>query len=314
MKKKSLGIMLTNRCNANCAMCGLSCSPQKNDVIDEKLLLKAIDEAKTVNIKRIGFSGGEAFLYPELLIKGSNYAKEKGFTVTVATNGFWGLWSKEKIDKILSKASLDDVYFSIDAFHQEYVSLEAIRGAIAACRRCSIPCSVSIGEAKGKYDAADFIRSLGDTKYYTDMHIYPFYRVGKAKSLPADVFYPLRPVPPRCYDSSALGMRCDGLVYPCCSPAAFDTCLSFGNLKERSLSDMLKENPCVDIFILLHDSESFQKLMDIAIQKGILAEADKALAPCVICNLMFGEKGYGILQKDAANLYDELLIKRLFAN
>ena len=207
---------------------------------------------------------------------------------------------------------IHDVYLSTDAFHREYVSMEAIKGAIAACRRASIPCSVSISEAKGKYEAQDFIRSMGDIKYYIDITLNPFYRVGRATNLPTDAFYSFRPIPPRCYDGGTLGMRYDGLVYPCCSPAVFDTCLSFGNLKKQSLTDMLKEGPCVDIFHLLHDSESFQKLMDISIQKELLAEADKKLAPCVICGLMFGEKSYGVLQKEAADLYDELLVKRLF--
>ena len=300
-------------------MCGLSCSPRRKDVIEEKLLFKTIDDVLAAkaeglcDIKQIGFSGGEAFLYPDLLVKGSNYAKERGFTVTVASNGFWGLWANEKIDKILSAARLDTIFFSSDAFHREYVSLEALKGAIAACQRAAIHCSVSVGDAKGKYNAADFIRDLGEAKYYVDLNLYPFYRVGRAENLSEDIFYRLRPIEPRCYDGGALGMRPDGLVFPCCSPAAFDTCLHLGNIRKKSLSDMLRDNPCVDLCNLLQDSESFQKLTSIAVEKGLLTAAQRDLSPCEQCNLMFRKKGYGVLKKYAADLYDELLVKKLFA-
>ena len=320
MKKRILGIMLTDKCNANCAMCGLSCSPQGQCVIDKEVLLKTIDDAAKVRddgiceIKQISFSGGEAFLYPELLVKGANYAKEKGFVATVATNGFWGLWPKEKIDGILSVSHLDSVFFSTDPFHMEYVSLSALKGAIEACSRSGIYCSVSIGEAKGEYSSEKFIRNLGDLKYYVDVKLYPFYRVGRAVNLPADVFYPLRPLPPRCYDDSAMGMRPDGTVCPCCSPAVMDTCLSLGNISEQSLADMLTEGPIVDLCHVLRDSESFQKLADIAVEKGQLTDEEKRkLSSCEVCRLMFIDKGYELLKKDIADLYDDLLVKKLFA-
>ena len=233
--------------------------------------------------------------------------------ITVASNGFWGLWANEKIDKILSAASLDTIFFSSDAFHREYVSLEALKGAIAACRRAAIHCSVSVGDAKGKYNASDFIRDLGEAKYYVDLNLYPFYRVGRAENLSEDIFYRLRPIAPRCYDDGALGMRPDGLVFPCYSPAAFDTCLHLGNIRKQSSADMLRDNPCVDLCNLLQDSESFQKLTSIAVEKGLLTAAQRDLSPCEQYNLMFREKSYDVLKKYAADLYDELLVKKLFA-
>ena len=85
-------------------------------------------------------------------------------------------------------------------------------------------------------------------------------------------------------------------------------------MREQSLADMLREGPVVDLCLLLRDSESFQKLADTAMEKGLLAERERRnLSPCEICNSMFGEKGYGLLQKDVADLYDELLVKSLFA-
>jgi len=103
------------------------------------------------------------------------------------------------------------------------VSLEALKGVIAVFRRATIHCSINVGDAKGKYNASDFIRDLVEVKYYVDLNLYPFYRVGRAENLLEDIFYCLRPIEPRCYDAGDFGMRPDSLVFPCCPPAAFDT-------------------------------------------------------------------------------------------
>ena len=145
--------MLTNRCNAKCAVCGVSCSPELNGVFDEAMMIDVINQAKDIGtFQQIGFTGGEVFLYPDLLTKGLNHAKELGFMTSVATNGFWGSWSDEKIDAVLSAAKPDAIFFSFDMFHGEYVKPEFIERAVNACKRNNIQnVEIAIGEAKGKF-------------------------------------------------------------------------------------------------------------------------------------------------------------------
>lgn len=314
MKKKSIGIMLTNKCNARCAICGLSCSPEENGIIEEDLLTMIIDQAKEVEgIKQIGFTGGECFLVPKLLAKGSRYAKEQGFCTSAASNGFWGSWPQERIDEVLDSLALDYVFFSTDVFHGQYVSAETLVSAIEACKRHGIKVTVGIGEAKGEYSAEKFLESLGEYKYYLTFDIYPFYRVGRATELSPDVFFPLGEPCKRCYDASMLGIRYDGTVYPCCSPAVVDSCLSFGNVRERPLAEMLRQGEYVDVYDLLHDGDSFARLMDIAVEKGLLTAGEKELSSCEICQLMFRDEGrYKMLAADIQELYDELLVNNLF--
>jgi len=76
---------------------------------------------------------------------------------------------------------------------------------------------------------------------------------------------------------------------------------------------MLRDNLCLDLCNLLQDSESFQKLTSIAVEKGILTAEQRNFSPCEQCNLMFSKKDYGVLKKYAADLYCELLVKKLFA-
>lgn len=64
MTKAGMAILLTDKCTASCEVCGVSCSPEKNSVIDENLMLNAIQQAKEIeSIIQIGFSGGEVFYF-----------------------------------------------------------------------------------------------------------------------------------------------------------------------------------------------------------------------------------------------------------
>ena len=313
MIKKSLGIMLTNRCNANCAICGLSCSPKLNSVIDESLMIEAINQALDIGtIKQIGFTGGEAFLYTDLLIKGSNHAKKLGFKTSVATNGFWGSWSDEKIDAVLSAAKLDHISFSFDAFHNEYISHDAISNAVAASKRHNIMFNVSIGEMKGKYSADKFFDTMGDFKYFLECSIYPFMRVGRAESLPKEEFFIWSENKKICSAGVHMLVRYDGEVLPCCTAAVPD-CMTLGNVKNKTLAELMRTGDCIPTYNVIHNAECFAELMEIAHDKKIISDEDKNLSSCEICRLMFkDQKNYKILSADIERLHDKLILDNLF--
>ena len=111
--------MLTDKCTAECRFCGLGCSPRNNCVMTLEKAKDLIDQMKGMgSFTRLGISGGEPFIYPELVIEILEYAKEVGIEErTVATNGFWGGWSVEKIDDMLYKLEkvVTSMAFSHDA-------------------------------------------------------------------------------------------------------------------------------------------------------------------------------------------------------
>ena len=315
MEKKGLAIMLTNRCNAECAICGVSCSPKLDGVIDEALMIDVINQAKDIGtFQQIGFTGGEAFLYTDLLIKGLNHAKKLGFTTSVATNGFWGSWSDEKIDAVLSAAKPDAVFLSFDMFHGEYIKPDSIEGAVRACRRNNINhMEIAIGEAEGKFSAENTFELLGDFKFAMKYKIYPFLRVGRAANLPKSDFYLMNQPVKRCFDEKILTVRFDGAVFPCCSSAVFNSCLQIGNIKNNSLADLMNHGKFIDVYNLIHDSKSFAELTEIARQKNILTDEDKNLSSCEICQLMFkDEENYKILSADIEKLYNKFVFNNLF--
>ena len=77
-----------------------------NGVIDESLMIEAINQAKEAEMfKQISFTGSESFLYPDLLIKGSSYAKKLGFTTSVATNVFGVIGKRIKLTQYCLRQS-----------------------------------------------------------------------------------------------------------------------------------------------------------------------------------------------------------------
>jgi MoaA/NifB/PqqE/SkfB family radical SAM enzyme len=131
-----LVLQITERCNAKCPQCGMRISsdfPRKT--LSETEAKKIIDQAAKNGIEFISFTGGEPFLYPDLLVKLINHASENGIKYTrTGTNGFFFAEPerpdfKDKIKKIvdtLFSTQLRNFWISIDSCNTE--THETMRG------------------------------------------------------------------------------------------------------------------------------------------------------------------------------------------
>ncbi len=97
------------KCNSRCIMCDIWKSKENKE---ESLgqIKKIINEAYSLGVKNITFTGGEPFLRKDIF-KIINYASKKGLNTTIVTNGT--LLNKNLIKQIL-KSGLNSIYFSID--------------------------------------------------------------------------------------------------------------------------------------------------------------------------------------------------------
>ncbi len=60
---KTVALLITKQCTAQCEMCCFECTPQTKEKIPMELIIKIIEEAALIDdIETIGFSGGEPFL------------------------------------------------------------------------------------------------------------------------------------------------------------------------------------------------------------------------------------------------------------
>ncbi len=85
-----LVVELTRRCNLQCRHCVVSAGPDRPEVMQEKQMIGALDDAAHTNFQTAIFYGGEPFLEPELLFRGIDHAYKVGIVPQITTNGYWG--------------------------------------------------------------------------------------------------------------------------------------------------------------------------------------------------------------------------------
>jgi len=314
---RQLALMLTDRCTAACRFCGVRCSPANKGVISTELAHRVIDEVKALGtFDRIGLSGGEVFLYPELVRDVLAYAKEAGLSRrTVATNGFWGGWSDERQDAVLSelKGLVTEVAFSHDAFHAEYVKTEHLWRAIRALERHDIPCTIHVADVYGEMGAGEFLASRGLDVFYKHYKLYPLAALGNAETLPEEIFVREQDWDKTwCYPDSILSVSWNGDVYPCCCPGIFSTGFKLGNLNDTPLHEIVAGSPGMRFINVMTVPERFVRLLRYAKETLGVALPEKTVNGCELCYMIFRQPGMmEKLKPFIEKEYGELVMERL---
>ena len=111
----------TNICNLKCSHCYVKQANLKLSIEDAIKFMSSCDET----IEKIGFSGGEPFLYKDFICEISKKTVELGlFFDRIMTNGVW--WN----DELTLKNVLTDIYnagfdgkigLSFDSFHNQQI-------------------------------------------------------------------------------------------------------------------------------------------------------------------------------------------------
>lgn len=132
---KTLSIMLTYQCTAECKDCGTFSSPRDNHFLSLPVVLSAIRDAKKLGFGNVVFTGGEATIRWDDLLVGIKYSKEHDFPVRLVTNGHWASTQCDATNAVLAlvDAGLDEINFSTGSEHLKFISAENIvRGCAAA--------------------------------------------------------------------------------------------------------------------------------------------------------------------------------------
>src|SRR5690348_622726 len=86
-----LGVLLTSKCNFTCRHCCNESAPANTHTARFEDIARLIDESCGIpSIREVGISGGEPFLFVELLRRVVLHAAACGLQASVTTNGFWG--------------------------------------------------------------------------------------------------------------------------------------------------------------------------------------------------------------------------------
>ena len=152
MDTASLGLHITDRCNAKCLHCAFGCGPKIEGSMGLMEAMRYLADAKALDTDIVCITGGEPMLYPDLVEKIISECGRLSFSeIWLFTNGFWAnnLSKAGTIVERLDSFGLTKMFFSIDFFHQEYVPIEYVKNAIETSLEFSLEVSVDarfIGE------------------------------------------------------------------------------------------------------------------------------------------------------------------------
>ena len=298
---ESIGIALTRKCTAQCEMCCFECGPDKTEELEEELVLRIIEEASEIDeIKRVGFTGGEAVLRGEFLIKAIVKVKEKGMKTSLTSNGFWGK-TPEQAQKWLQQfkmAGLDSLTISIDEYHQNYVPIQSIRNIIRANRDVHLNISFAVGDSLGERDALSILKELGTDAYEIQLMMYPFMPVGRRENLEHVILKDIEDSW-KCHNQKLLSILYDGSVYPCCSQGVYGSHMCEGNIRDMSLREIIDRYKYLSMYsVLTH--HNFGWLVEKAEEYGIEV-SKKSYSPCALCHELFSNEEFvKQFRKDAA--------------
>jgi pyruvate-formate lyase-activating enzyme len=237
-----LGLLITQRCNAQCAHCATSCGPDKTAELELTRIFKLMDEAAALRRpgKRLVFSlsGGEAFLDLPKLRAIVAHGKHHGGEVTCVSNGYWAA-SDDKARVILTElkdAGLVALGVSTSRFHRQFVKLDrvkrALRTAVDVGIRAVLKYPVTRDERADAEELQAWARGIGVQEFEIEP-VQPYVREGS--EIPETDLVTQPGLPEGVCPSASLTIREDGMAYTCCAPGGFNEFLALGNALEQGL-------------------------------------------------------------------------------
>lgn len=306
---KNLTINISGKCNAECRHCCFSCSPYKEQELTENEIWESVNYGIANNeINEIAITGGEPFLYENLVSNIIKKVSESGKIVTCITNGFWGTSKKaarEKLEK-LSGLGLKVLTISCDDFHNEYVPIEYINNILSESFDLPIRISINMTVTKDK-DGNELLFKLKDSLLGVSVTRFSAGPVGRAKNLDKNkLYYKIdKSNYVKCSEpSSGMVIHHDGNIYPCCSPMVFETILKIGSIRDYKLNK-LEDKFNSNILIYIIKKEGLSWFIEKCNSKGINICKDKYISACHLCYELFKDDFIVSNLEDDIKLYYE---------
>lgn len=136
-----LEFSITDLCSSSCRHCSVKKHEEQKIHIDKSWAVNTIKRAsERYKLESIMTFGGEPLLFPETVFAIHKAALDAGVPVRqIITNGYWTK-DMAKIEEIafgLAESGVNKILISVDAFHQEYIPVEAVKKAAKALQKYS---------------------------------------------------------------------------------------------------------------------------------------------------------------------------------
>jgi organic radical activating enzyme len=186
---RSVGLLLTYKCNCSCEFCYYNCSARKNGVMTIDTAISAAESLKVLagDNARIHITGGEPFIYWDQLKEILECAQKQklGVVDQIETNAFWA--TSEKIIRqrleTLDKLGMHRLKISCDPFHQQYVDIELVRRLADTAAELLGPARVLVRWQKyleEPIEMKEISVSMREQRYIAAIRDYPCRFTGRA--------------------------------------------------------------------------------------------------------------------------------------
>jgi len=244
---------VTNACNLHCEHCFVGRNPKKIDIEAAKRFLKGCVEASIANpelpkIEKIGFSGGEPFLYTEFILELTKTAVSLDLLFDqIMTNGDW--WHNETdlrstLQKVYDAGYDGKIGLSWDSFHGQ--ATERMETFIGTVQEIFGEDAINIQTVKGGPEISnapqpDFLEKHPEIKVYHLPQTFPaddkrgwqsrhWFKEDYCQG-PGNILY----------------IHADGNIAPCCGFANENRALFIGNITDsfEKVMEKASSNPLI---------------------------------------------------------------------
>jgi hypothetical protein len=292
---KRVNFRFTYHCNIACRHCYNHSGPdQKAQRLELEPMLAIIAQMPAVGIDALNLSGGEPFLYPDIIDALIAAGRTAGLReISLFSNGFWATTEakarqtlKRLVDAGFMQGPGDYLKLSSGVYHQEFIAFE--RMLIAARtyhemfgRRMKLDVELPAGEAEPSRVYARRIAEEGLGKM-VDVSFRPIAPLGRAAGL-ASIDATAIDAP--CHDIDQIVFDADGLARPCCGLNSDNHGVVIGALGDQDLGVLVKsmQNDPVLQFIAHNPLTTIREHMEEA------SDQRPPAGYCAACQATIGE-------------------------
>jgi hypothetical protein len=298
MAFNTLAFLLGYRCGIRCRNCLWGSRLGDRETLDPSEAIAWLEQARALaDVRLIGFSDGESFLYQREILVVARYAWGRhGIPCAISTNSSWAtnLDRTERRLRPLHEAGLRELLLSVDDFHQEHVPLDRVRFALEAARKLGIQCTLQCIVTEHSRKLATYLEALGvspecaKADHNGPIRATQIYctRLGAAMKLPDSEFAPkANALSSYCSMLGPLVLAPNGDVHLCCGPAFSIQALTAGNLRREPLSAILQRAEWDSIYNALalgHGPELLATgLRDCGLEARVRSDYSTSCEACV---------------------------------
>lgn len=281
----------TQACNLKCPHCFVSRSPLKLNIEDAKKLIDSCKNSPASEICKIGFSGGEPFLYLEFLLEIIKFAYKNDLMFDqIMTNGDW--WKtegelKETLKKIYDAGYDGKIGLSFDSFHNQ--DFERIRTFCAAVNEVfgeenlNVQTVIDSTLSEEKSETLEKQLEILSTEYFADIFVMPqTFQAKDERAWQSKKWFK----EDYCEGpGQILFVHASGDIAPCCGFANENPALFIGKITD-SFDDIMKKASGNRMVKLCYEEGLLKKAKELSKQKGCVP--GKTGDICSFCEFMCG--------------------------